>query len=1225
MSFRRPIGAGADLAELEYISALHQSQTSGGVRRRVRDRIRGDRGGGGDNGGAAREDGSVRDQDIRHFIRSRYGVDVSLDDVRGRILPGLTIDAAGPGDGDGAVVDNDGDDEDDEEGEHFLDLAELSSALLTHTMHKAAVLELEVGGGRSGFTSGENDIDENDGDDNFDEHGGGGGESGRGEGRGAGSRGKVASRRHRGWEAAPPPRLLSSVLSMILLDAQASGSGQDQSRGRGSRSRSSRAPRLTTELLGDVLRAYGETDLADDEGLLEEMVAQAANRGRNRRNGAGGGAEAQAQDEEVGGGGDDEELRLDAETFAVCLSADLAPCDLADETRLSTNEWDVLGGGSGDVIVAGGEESSVGDGDGDDAWGEEERAAKSLTLPSSSSASASATSSSSAPTFKRTFLNGTPGLDFHADRYGSKSIATLLWIGFVLTYQAYLSGILRWFTGSGLQCMQAESGSSPTYGCEMVNSIVAWLVTLCALVLWGGCYIGLGSVGNHTDTSPRRRWSILIGMLFVGIYSSAFFVQFFGARYNESVSYTRYLMISAMLAGNFTMLMQVAHLVGGIRRARRLGSPSSSSSSSSPSGGRKKPPCSLSFFSAGAVGGEAGLKRAAARKLDGVARNALDVHAADDGGVLTTTCFGRGLLNFAVASSEGGRNRGGASRSEDAGGFLWVWSRILGGTLLEEEGIWISARVLAGNLGQLFLCVFILMAGGYYTNYVTELWRKGLAENGEYTAALFRLVGVDVDTQGLAEKAAAGFGDVARDFLSLDYYVGGCGGYLSGLQDLYAGERGQQGNSGGESTNTVNVTEVCDLLRFASDRGLNNVGLIVARATEVAAGAIDMAIASTYDDLYPREEYMVFAPMATAVIFAFCFCFALTAVYVPSYVSTALQFRSGGIPLLHDRQNFQEYRTGMQDVTVLLGSMFWGALYSSALLGIIVGIFLFLVLWQVTSPVLIGITAVLIGLGITGIAKLVLSNIGLGSAYAGFYRKKVAMSNFFSMLLECANIAYTVLTALVRAGFLIAISSLYIGRMDTPLLAPGVGIGSLTDKYPSIFRKEILAKEAHRHPYIETLGKMYLMKLRYGQRCCNRAGYCYRLIFTMALMPWLRKYRVMARPHLLGKNLSGDPGLGIEDTFLRQSVIMASMTGSMQVKTSTAGSEPEACHLDKEQLTHFESTDNGVEAVDDVIQSEVSLLRAKLLQKDEKAKLLLQELQTAIAKIDSLETKETRR
>lgn len=44
---------------------------------------------------------------------------------------------------------------------------------------------------------------------------------------------------------------------------------------------------------------------------------------------------------------------------------------------------------------------------------------------------------------------------------------------------------------------------------------------------------------------------------------------------------------------------------------------------------------------------------------------------------------------------------------------------------------------------------------------------------------------------------------------------------------------------------------------------------------------------------------------------------------------------------------------------------------------------------------------------------------------------------------EVANIAYSFLTGVARAAILILISIIFVGRLDTPLLAPGVGLGPI--------------------------------------------------------------------------------------------------------------------------------------------------------------------------------------
>ena len=90
-------------------------------------------------------------------------------------------------------------------------------------------------------------------------------------------------------------------------------------------------------------------------------------------------------------------------------------------------------------------------------------------------------------------------------------------------------------------------------------------------------------------------------------------------------------------------------------------------------------------------------------------------------------------------------------------------------------------------------------------------------------------------------------------------------------------------------------------------------------------------------------------------------------------------------------------------------------------------------------------------------------------------------------------------------------AALFIARIDTPFLAPGVGrIGKIElDSYPISYRKDLLLHEAHRHPYIERLGMLILLKLRLGSRFGRNPHACWRLLFMVALCPWLAKYRVV--------------------------------------------------------------------------------------------------------------------
>ncbi len=100
----------------------------------------------------------------------------------------------------------------------------------------------------------------------------------------------------------------------------------------------------------------------------------------------------------------------------------------------------------------------------------------------------------------------------------------------------------------------------------------------------------------------------------------------------------------------------------------------------------------------------------------------------------------------------------------------------------------------------------------------------------------------------------------------------------------------------------------------------------------------------------------------------------------------------------------------------------------------------------------------------------------------------------------------------MRAIKLLIVVIFNLGRLDRPILAPGVGeLGPVAlDNFPNIFAKDLLATDAHRHPYIERLGMMYLMKLKHGDDFAKRAGSIWRLLFVFALMPYLRKNRIAA-------------------------------------------------------------------------------------------------------------------
>jgi len=148
-------------------------------------------------------------------------------------------------------------------------------------------------------------------------------------------------------------------------------------------------------------------------------------------------------------------------------------------------------------------------------------------------------------------------------------------------------------------------------------------------------------------------------------------------------------------------------------------------------------------------------------------------------------------------------------------------------------------------------------------------------------------------------------------------------------------------------------------------------------------------------------------------------------------------------------------------------------------------------------------------------------------AASAFYRKKPAVANVTLLVRECGLVALTQGFVALRALRLVATTFFYVGRLDSPFLYDSVGqVGGLRiDREPYMFQIDILQHEAHRHPYIETLGVMYLLKLRHRDSFCTFAGSSWRLIFVYVLMPWLSKYRALRRPQP-ELNLDAEDGSG---------------------------------------------------------------------------------------------------
>jgi hypothetical protein len=122
--------------------------------------------------------------------------------------------------------------------------------------------------------------------------------------------------------------------------------------------------------------------------------------------------------------------------------------------------------------------------------------------------------------------------------------------------------------------------------------------------------------------------------------------------------------------------------------------------------------------------------------------------------------------------------------------------------------------------------------------------------------------------------------------------------------------------------------------------------------------------------------------------------------------------------------------------------------------------------------------------------------------------------------MEVWNVALSIGYIIARILKILLVSLFFIARFDEQLLAPGVVLvaGIELDGFWLCFRKDLLMHEAHRHPYIERLGLLCLLKLKHREHFGAHPNACWRLLYVLVAMPWMKKYLVCPYPSSTSSN-----------------------------------------------------------------------------------------------------------
>jgi hypothetical protein len=235
--------------------------------------------------------------------------------------------------------------------------------------------------------------------------------------------------------------------------------------------------------------------------------------------------------------------------------------------------------------------------------------------------------------------------------------------------------------------------------------------------------------------------------------------------------------------------------------------------------------------------------------------------------------------------------------------------------------------------------------------------------------------------------------------------------------------------------------------------------------------------------------------------------------YFPSTVHTILKLRCGIIPTMRD-SDFFKYRSATDMTYYNLGNMIYGVLGGMILFLVVIGGGIFLILWPITHDLMLLVIAWCLGLTITIGVKTIMTLMCRKSFYSSFYRSRPREANLSALVLQCWNIGLGGGVLIGRVTQFLFAACFWLGRIDLSFLHDDVNImGYRFDYAPINYRKEILSHESHRHPFIDRVGTMYLMRLKskkHGRIFCRDVGCAWRRLFVHALMPWLQKYRTSA-------------------------------------------------------------------------------------------------------------------
>eukprot|EP00978_Attheya_sp_CCMP212_P033486 scaffold135240_cov62-Attheya_sp.AAC.3 len=694
-SFRRPVGAQADVKELEYISALHQTTP------------------------VCREDGTVSSVDIVRFLRSKMGFFISQKDgielvrgLGGGILSDEVIqlilelqsqkedEEGSPAQEEEEEEEKEGntqktpsffsrlfgdskepeetaeapeevkigpEKEEDEEQEEYLDMVQLVSILLVPTMARAgkewrdcsSVEEVSY-----------KDEDVNLNDQVFPDE-------------------KEKEDDQQKESLRPKPESIVKDGVAILLNAVPS-------------LQLSQSPKLTPELVQALLEAYGEHERAADRMLIEQMVKQASSLSGN----------------------------FDEEAFVNAMTNDLSAYNVGCEDQETSPYYDIFGFDNLKDYYAlqkleiskamQKKESQVVD---DDVEAVNGSIIISDVLVSSATATASATvevteqmtgavaevgeafTGANISLAKGKMRPMMAAIDMTIDMHSAVTTVVAIWVFYFFSSITY-AAILQ-------QADIFKTNCDESFGCQLGSTVFTWLLFAIILIVMGYVVIFPLSLGN----SPRLWSPVVIGfsafMCAVFTWVPYWLIEWAKEKagtdetdWNENERFVNSKKFSSSqwtlrIVGLFILLSLLLQLVLSLLGSQRI----------------RNSEFLSKWFTTSAIRGSARTKRAATRKINRLLENAHSLHPEEISGTPSGLSKRSSLKPKSKGSEDTMLNfvlRG--DMQEDSGGIAWTWRNIKSGALFDTEGVWIMSRLIIIQAAQ-FIALLVL---SFLMFFVTE-------------------------------------------------------------------------------------------------------------------------------------------------------------------------------------------------------------------------------------------------------------------------------------------------------------------------------------------------------------------------------------------------------------------------------------------------------------------------------------------------------------------------